>query len=435
MNQHMIDTQGLDQAGLDLLEAPALRYFLDYVRYATQADEQSETCPSSSGQWDLARRLLADLQDLGLEAQIDENGYVMGRLAASPGCEKAPTVGFIAHMDTALDLSDAGLRPRVQLYQGQRLSLDPEGLYGLDEETFPQLKELRGKHLVTTSGDTLLGADDKAGIAAIMGLLEQLQRRPELRHGAVAVCFTPDEEIGRGAWLFDVERFAADLAYTIDGGPLGELENETFNAASAQIHIQGRSVHPGTAKGQMVNAAMLAAAFISAMPEGESPADTEGREGFFHLSSLQGGVEEAQLHYIIRDFDKALFQRRKNQIESLVQHFNETLDSPRFSCQIEDQYYNMYEVIERYPALMDLARQAMEDCGIQPIVRPIRGGTDGCQLSFKGLPCPNLYTGGNNFHGRYEYLCIEDFLSLQDFLPRLLELYADQSRDELMAGN
>lgn len=416
------------------LDSPGLRYFLDYVRYPSQADESAQTCPSSPGQLVLAERLLSDLKVLGLEAEHDGQGYVYARLEANTTLasgEEPIKLGLIAHMDTACELGDDGVFPRISHYDGEAIQLDPQGEYYLGEATFPAMRKLRGKHLVHTSGNTLLGADDKAGVAAIMGLLRRLHDDPGIQHGPLSIAFTPDEEIGRGPKRFDLKKFDADLAYTIDGGELGELECESFNAAAAHIVFKGRSVHPGSAKDKMVNACLLARDFAALLPDAETPAHTEGYEGFFHLTDMEGGVEEACLNYIIRDFDRQAFEARKQKLKDLVAEMNQGLDEERVEIHIRDQYFNMREVVDRYPILLDKAREAMEMAGVQPIEHPIRGGTDGSQLSFMGLPCPNLFTGGDNFHGRYEYLVIESFNLLQECLKNLCVLYAQTGRKAL----
>lgn len=398
------------------LDSPGLRYFLDYVRYGTTSDENSESCPSTASQRKLAERLLADLKALGLRAEMDENGYVYGWLPASVSAKKGLTIGWIAHMDTSPELSGDGVCPRIQTYQGEPLALDAEGNYQLHESRFPNMAKLRGRHLVTTDGRTLLGADDKAGVAAIMGMLESYTSCPDLPHPALAVAFTPDEEIGRGAHRFDVSRFGADFAYTLDGGPLGELESECFNAAGAHIRFHGLSVHTGTAKNQMVNASLLARDFAMLFPDEETPQATEGREGFFHLCDMRGCVDEAELSYIIRDFEREGFEARKAKMEAAVTRFRERYGAEAVDFDMWEQYRNMGEILKDFPLPLDLARSAMRELGIEAIEQAIRGGTDGSQLSFKGLPCPNIFTGGENFHGRYEILCVESFNRLQDLL-------------------
>lgn len=413
------------------LDQPALRYFLDYVRYDTQADYASPTCPSTAGQMVLAKRLVQDLSELGIEADLDENGYVMATLEATQGLEEGLTLGLIAHMDTALDLTGANVNPQLCYYDGEALTLDTAGQYRMDETLFPNLKKLRGQHLICTDGQTLLGADNKAGLAAIMGLLHYYVTHPEVPRGRLRIAFTPDEEIGRGPHRFDVKKFGADLAYTIDGGELGELECESFNAARALLTFRGLSVHPGSAKDQMINAILLANEWLSALPKDEIPAKTEGYEGFFHVHKLEGGVEEVKVDCILRDFTREGLARRKHIVEEAVQAIRAQYGDWVVELDLKDEYANMKEVIDRYPVLMDFARQAMLAHDVTPIEHPIRGGTDGSQLSFMGLPCPNLFTGGDNFHGRYEYLCVESFKTLHEVLKTLCGLYAGKRKADL----
>lgn len=403
----------------------ALDYFLDYIRFDTRADENSATCPSTVGQMHLARRLKDDLEDLAIAAHVDENGYVMGFLPSNTQTEgKQLVLGLVAHMDTSPDMSGTDVKARIIEYQGGDIVLDEAGSYVMQAKTFPNLKKLIGKRLVVTDGSTLLGADNKAGVAAIMGLLARFKADPTLPHGPIAIAFTPDEEVGRGAHLFDVEKFGADVAYTIDGGEEGELEAENFNAAAATLYFQGRSVHPGSAKDQMVNASLLARDFASLLDDADTPQNSSGYEGFFHLTDMQGQVEEAKLSYIIRDFDEQGFNERKEQLLKLVDQMNADLGEERVRIEIKDQYRNMKEIVAEHPYLIELAKEAMEEVGVKPIIKPIRGGTDGSQLSFKGLPCPNIFTGGDNFHGRYEYLCVDSFEKLGEVLLRLCEKLA-----------
>lgn len=404
----------------------ALEYFLDYITYDTQSDEESESCPSTEKQLLLAERLKQDLEALGVSASLDENGYVMGFLPSNTTVsgQTQTVLGFVAHMDTSPDMSGANVKARIIEYQGGDIVLDEAGTIVMQAETFPQLQPLIGKRLVITDGSTLLGADDKAGVAAIMGLMARFAADPSLKHGPIAVAFTPDEEVGRGAHRFDVARFGADVAYTIDGAEEGELEAENFNAAAATLTFQGRSVHPGSAKDQMINASLLARDFATLLDDSDTPQNSEGYEGFFHLTDMQGQVEEARLSYIIRDFDEEAFAKRKVHLEQLVAEMNKRLGAERVRIEIRDQYRNMKEKIEPHPYLIRLAEEAMRDCGVEPIIKPIRGGTDGSQLSFMGLPCPNLFTGGGNYHGRYEYLCVESFELLGEVLIRLCEKFA-----------
>ncbi len=403
----------------------ALDYFLDYITYDTRSDEKSLTCPTTPGQMHLAKRLKDDLEALAIAAHIDENGYVMGFLPSNTVTDEAQTtLGFVAHMDTSPEMSGADVKARIITYEGGDIVLDDAGQYVMEAKTFPDLQKLIGKKLVVTDGSTLLGADNKAGVAAIMGLLAQFKANPQLPHGPIAVAFTPDEEVGRGAHLFDVKKFGADVAYTIDGGEEGELEAENFNAAAASLHFQGRSVHPGTAKDQMVNASLLARDFTKLLDDMDTPENSSGYEGFFHLTDMQGQVEEATLNYIIRDFDEDSFGKRKAHLLQLVKETNDRLGEERVRIEIKDQYRNMKEIVAEHPYLVELAKEAMEELGVKPIIKPIRGGTDGSQLSFMGLPCPNIFTGGANFHGRYEYLCIDSFEKLGEVLLLLCEKFS-----------
>lgn len=418
----------------------ALDYFLDYITYDTQSDENSETCPSTDKQLVLAKRLLKDLQDLGVEASLDENGYVMGKLPSNTKTATATTtkpksesttqltLGLIAHMDTSPAMNGANVKAKKIQYEGGPIQLDDAGQFVMEPETFPRLNELKNKTLIVTDGQSLLGADNKAGLAAIMGLLAQFQANPNLKHGPIAVAFTPDEEIGRGAHRFDVETFGADVGYTIDGGEEGELEAENFNASSAKIHFQGRSVHPGSAKNRMINAMLLARDFANQLDDLDTPQHSEGYEGFFHLEEMKGQVEEAELSYIIRDFDEDGLAQRKTKLEAIAAKMNALYDEPRVTLEIKDQYRNMKEIVAKHPYLIELAKTAMEEEGVTPLIKPIRGGTDGSQLSYKGLPCPNIYTGGENFHGRFEYLCVESFEKLGAVLIRLCHKFSELNK-------
>ncbi len=381
-----------------------LQRFTRYVQVDTQSNADSETCPSTPGQLTLARMLVDELQAIGMsEITLDENGYVMATLPANTD-KAVPTIGFLAHLDTATDFTGAGVNPQIiRRYDGQDIVLNADPRVVLSPNDFPELAKYAGHTLVTTDGKTLLGADNKAGIAIIMTAMARLIREPSIRRGKVRVAFTPDEEIGRGPHRFDVAAFGASCAYTVDGGPLGELEYESFNAAMAKITIRGKNVHPGTAKGKMVHASKIAMELHAKLPQGEAPEHTEGYEGFYHLISLQGGVEEAKLQYIIRDFDKEKFLARKAFIEGIVNELKQAYGEDRIGLEMKDQYYNMREKIEPVREIVDIAYDAMKSLGIEPVIKPIRGGTDGSQLSYMGLPTPNLFTGGENFHGRFEY--------------------------------
>ncbi len=409
-----------------------LSYFKDYIQYDTQSDPASESCPSNPKIRVLAERIVRDLQDLGIEAEADEHAYVYASL---PGNHPARyTIGLIAHTDTSPDLSGAGIKARRITYEGEPVLLNEEReAYKngdeepviLSEELFPQLAAEKGGDIIVTDGQTLLGADDKAGVAEIMGLLAHLQAHPEIPHGMLKICFTPDEEIGRGADLFDVERFAADFAYTVDGSSPGEIEWENFNAASARVVIKGRNVHPGSAKNKMINSLLYAAEFIRSMPADETPQCTEGYEGFYHLNAMQGDVEETVLDYIIRDFSADKFEARKAFMEKQVDALNEKAGQKICSAEIKDSYYNMKDKIRPHRFLIDYAKEATKEAGLEPVETAIRGGTDGARLSYMGLPCPNLFTGGQNYHGRYEYLSVKGMEKTVEMLLSLVQKFIE----------
>ena len=398
--------------------------FLRYVSVDTQSDENSESQPSSGKQLDLLRMLCAELNAMGVSATLDEFGYVMGTLPSNIDRE-VPKLGFIAHVDTSPDASGANVKPQVILdYDGSDVPLrGVEGLY-LKPDEFPELLDHKGETLITTDGTTLLGADDKAGVAEIMSAVEYLVEHPEIRHGDIKIGFTPDEEIGRGVVKFDVKKFGAKYAYTMDGGEIGELEYENFNAASAKITFKGLNVHPGAAKHKMLNSMRVALQFATMLPRWETPEHTEGYEGFYHLISMQGSVEQTTLSYIIRDHDRARFESRKREIEHLCRKINcEFPDCA--SCEIKDQYYNMREKIEPVMNIIEIAKQAMENAGVTPKVQPIRGGTDGAQLSFKNLPCPNIFAGGMNMHGRFEYVPIPSMEKAMNTIIEICKIVAE----------
>lgn len=400
--------------------------FLRYVKYDTQSNEESGTTPSTEGQLVFARALKEELEEIGLkEVSLDERGYLMATLESNlEEGKETPTIGFIAHMDTSPDMPGKDVKPQiVKNYDGGDIVLNKEENIILSPNDFPELKNYIGEEIITTDGTTLLGADDKAGIAEIITAMEYLLENPEIKHGKIRIAFTPDEEIGRGADFFDVKKFGADLAYTVDGGPIGELEYENFNAAAARISIKGESVHPGTAKGKMVNSILIANELISKLPADETPADTEGYEGFYHLVSIKGNVEETKLYYIIRDFDKINFIKRKTTLEEIVRELNEKYDKGRIQLKITDQYYNMKEIIEKNKEIVDIAYQAMEEIGITPIITPIRGGTDGARLSYMGLPTPNIFTGGHNYHGKYEFIPVSSMEKAMKMIVKISELY------------
>ena len=398
--------------------------FLEYVKFDTQSDELTNLTPSTPGQMVFAQHLKAELERLGLsEITLDDNGYLMATLPSNlPAGAEAPVVGFIAHLDTSPDMSGRHVAPRiVEHYPGGDIRLNDS--VTLSPADFPELDRYVGQNLVVTDGTTLLGADDKAGVAEIITAMEYLLAHPEVKHGKIRVAFNPDEEIGRGAHKFDVEAFGADFAYTMDGGELGELEYENFNAAMAKVTFKGRNVHPGYAKHKMVNSMRIANQFIIMLPRWETPEHTEGYEGFYHLVGMEGSVEETTLAYIIRDHDRDRFERRKKEFEHLVRKINHEFPGC-CSLEINDQYYNMREKIEPVMYIIDLACKAMEDVGVTPNVHPIRGGTDGAQLSFKGLPCPNIFAGGLNFHGRYEFVPVQSMEKATEVIVEIARLAA-----------
>lgn len=401
--------------------------FLKYVSFDTQSCETSDTCPSTQKQLRLAEYLRDELTALGLtEVELDEHGYLYATLPANTD-KPIPAIGFIAHMDTSPDACGKDVKPRiVENYDGKDIVLDAEAGIVTSVRKFPELKEHVGEDIIVTDGHTLLGADDKAGVAEIVQAMAWLIEHPEVKHGEIRVGFTPDEEIGRGADLFDVEKFGCEWAYTMDGGDRGELEFENFNAASAKIEIRGVSVHPGYAKDKMINAALVAADFITVMPENETPATTEGYEGFYHLTGLQGGVEAATVSYIIRDHDRRLFEERKQYIADIVSAMNQRYGEGTLTLTITDQYYNMREKVEPCIHVIDMAKQAMKEAGVEPRVQAIRGGTDGARLSFMGLPCPNIFAGGLNFHGPHEFLPVPNMEKAMQTIVNICRLTAER---------
>ena len=380
--------------------------FLDYVKHNTQSDPTSGVTPSSHIQYDFAQYLKGKVEAMGLEEiTLDDKGYLMATLPANTD-KPIPTIGFIAHLDTAPDMSGKDVKPRiVENYDGRDITLNAAEGIVLSPTEFPELLNYAGQDLIVTDGTTLLGADDKAGIAEILTAVEYLQKHPEIKHGKIRIAFNPDEEIGEGAHNFDVELFGCEFAYTMDGGAVGELEFENFNAAGATVTIQGRNVHPGTAKNKMVNSILIAAKLIEMLPEKETPAHTEGYEGFYHVVGVEGSVDKSTVSWIIRDFDRENFESRKRKMEEIVAEINREYPGCA-TLEMKDQYFNMREKIEPVMHVIEIAEKAMRDAGVTPRVQPIRGGTDGAQLSFKGLPCPNIFAGGENFHGRYEYVAI-----------------------------
>lgn len=397
--------------------------FLNYVSFDTQSSETSDTTPSTAKQMKLAQALKAECEDLGLtEISLDEHAYLMATLPANTAAE-IPTIGFIAHLDTSPDMSGENVRPRiVRRYDGQDILLNEKENIALSPKMFPELLHYIGEDLIVTDGTTLLGADDKAGIAEIMTAVQYLTEHPEIKHGKIRIAFNPDEEIGRGASKFDVEKFGCQWAYTMDGGEVGELEYENFNAAAAKITVKGLNVHPGYAKNKMVNAGLIAAQFAALLPPNERPEHTEGYEGFFHLTGMSGSVEEATLSYIVRDHDRNRFERRLKRLQDTADYFNQIYPPGTVRLEIKQQYRNMREIVEPHKHIVELAEKAIREAGVTPIVRPIRGGTDGAQLSFKGLPCPNLFAGGLNFHGRYEFVPIQSMEKAVEVIVKIIEL-------------
>ena len=399
--------------------------FIRYVKKETRSDEASATVPSTPSQTEFLKDLVEELVELGYQdVRLNpKNSFVTATIPATTAKE-VPVVGFIAHVDTA-DFEARNVQPQFhENYDGEAIVLDKEGKFVLSPKDFPNLKNYVGKTLITTDGTTLLGADDKAGVSEIVTAGAYLLAHPEIEHGKIRVAFGPDEEIGRGADLFDVEEFGCDFAYTMDGGPVGELEYESFNAAQAEITIQGKNVHPGTAKDTMVNALEIARQFQNALPEFEVPEHTSGREGFYHLMYANGVVEEAKLVYIIRDHDRRLFEAKKAYLQLVADQLNASLDSNRISIDMKDQYYNMAEIIEKDFRAVEVAQKAMENLSITPIIEPIRGGTDGSKISFMGLPTPNIFAGGENFHGRYEFVAVESMEKARDVIIEIAQLLA-----------
>ncbi len=397
--------------------------FLRYVSVDTQSNEESETQPSAAKEWDLLKMLRDELQTLGVEVTLDEYGYVMASIPSNIEAD-VPAVGFIAHVDTAPDASGADVKPQIiKNYDGG--AIDLKGVPGLQlkPEEFPEMLHFVGQTLITTDGTTLLGADDKAGVAEIMQAVEYMAEHPEFKHGPVKIGFTPDEEIGRGVVKFDVKRFGAQYAYTMDGGEIGELEFENFNAASAKVHIQGSNVHPGSAKGKMRNAIHIGEEFDALLPVDQRPEYTEGYEGFFHIISFKGTVEEADFAYIIRDHDRAKFEKKKEFIEKAAAFINGKYGAGTVTLTVKDQYYNMREQVEPHYHIIEKAVKAMEMAGVKPKIQPIRGGTDGANLSFKGLPCPNIFAGGLNFHGKMEFVPLESMEKAYEVILNIISLF------------
>ena len=399
--------------------------FISYVTIDTESDPKSDTTPSTAKQWDLANKLVEELKAIGMsDVSIDDNAYIMATLPSNVNHE-VPTIGFISHFDTSPDFTGANVKPQIiENYNGKDIVLNADEDIILSPDYFEDLLLYKGQTLITTDGTTLLGADDKAGICEIISAMEYLINHPEIKHGTIRVGFTPDEEIGRGAHKFDVKKFGADWAYTMDGSQVGELEYENFNAAGAVVKVKGKIVHPGYAKGKMVNSMYIATEFINSLPRMETPEHTEGYEGFFHLYSIHGEVEETVLEYIIRDHDRGHFEARKEVMVKLTNDINEQYEREVITTEIKDQYFNMKEKVEPVMHIVDIAEEAMKQLGIKPLIKAIRGGTDGSQLSYMGLPCPNIFAGGHNFHGRYEYVPVESIMKATEVICKIAELTA-----------
>ena len=399
--------------------------FTTYVKIDTQSNEDSTTTPTTEGQLELVNLLADELREIGMEdVEVDENGYLMATLPSNTD-KDVPTIGFLAHVDTATDFTGKNVNPQiVEKFDGNDIVLNQELNVVLSANEFPELPSYKGHTLITTDGTTLLGADNKAGIAEIMTAMNYLIQHPEIEHGRIRIAFTPDEEIGRGPHKFDVSRFDASYAYTVDGGPLGELQYESFNAAAAKVTFRGNSVHPGTAKNKMVNSGKLAAAFINKFPDQESPEHTEGYEGFYHLISVNGDVEQTKVYYIIRDHDREKFEARKATVEQFVNEMKSQYGETAIRLEMKDQYYNMREKIEPVKEIVEIAEQAMKNLKIEPIIEPVRGGTDGSQLSYMGLPTPNIFTGGENFHGKFEYISVDNMEKASHVIIEISKLFA-----------
>ena len=400
-----------------------LNRFISYVKIDTESDPKSTSTPSTLKQWDLANKLAEELKAIGMQdVNMDANAYIMATLPSNVP-HKVPAIGFVSHFDTSPDFTAANVKPQIiENYDGSAIVLNTKENIILSPNYFEDLLLYKGQTLITTDGTTLLGADDKAGVCEIVSAMEYLIQHPEIKHGPIKVGFTPDEEIGRGAHKFDVEKFGAEWAYTMDGSQIGELEYENFNAAAALIKVNGKIVHPGYAKGKMINSMYYASQFIEALPKNETPEQTEGYEGFYHLHSMEGKVEATELSYIVRDHDRTKFEARKQYLLDLVDSLNKEIGHMVYEIETKDQYYNMKEMVVPVMHIVDIAEAAMKELNIKPLIKPIRGGTDGSQLSFMGLPCPNIFAGGHNFHGRYEYVPLESILSAIKVICKIAEL-------------
>ena len=403
--------------------------FIKYVKIDTQSDPNNSNFPSTEKQWDLAKILVADLKAIGmLDVRLDDNCYIMATLPSNVDFE-VPTIGFISHIDTSPDYTGTNVKPQIhENYDGKDILLNAEENIVLSPDYFEDLLLYKGQTLITTDGTTLLGADDKAGITEIITAMEYLINHPEIKHGKIRIAFTPDEEVGKGAHLFDVDEFGAEWAYTMDGSQIGELEYENFNAAGAKVIVKGKIVHPGYAKGKMINSMLIANKFIASLPENEIPERTEAYQGFYHLHSVKGEVEKTELEYIIRDHDADLFQKRKNDFQQTADLINAKLGKNLITVDIKDQYYNMKEKIKPVLHIVDIAEEAMKELGIKPLIKAIRGGTDGSQLSYKGLPCPNIFAGGHNFHGPYEYVPVASMMKAVEVIVKIAEITAKKAK-------
>jgi tripeptide aminopeptidase len=403
--------------------------FVKYIKIDTQSDAENPAFPSTEKQWDLARILVEDLKEIGMQdVTLDDNCYIMATLPSNVDF-KVPVIGFVAHIDTSPDYTGTNVNPQFHPnYDGKDIVLNKEQNIVLSPSYFEDLLLYKGQTLITTDGTTLLGADDKAGVTEIVSAMEYLINHPEVKHGKIRICFTPDEEVGKGAHLFDVEKFGAEWAYTMDGSQVGELEYENFNAAGAKVIVNGKIVHPGYAKGKMINSMLIANEFISRLPKNEIPQETEGYEGFYHLCDMEGEVEKTNLEYIIRDHDLKLFEERKAVFQKIADDLNKELGSDLIEVTIKDQYFNMREKIEPVMHIVDIAEEAMKQLNIKPLIKAIRGGTDGSQLSYKGLPCPNIFAGGHNFHGRYEYVAAEAIQLATDVVVKIAEITAEKAK-------
>ena len=401
--------------------------FIKYVTIDTESDPENPAFPSTEKQWDLAKVLVEELNQIGLQdVDLDENCYVMATLPSNLDYE-VPTIGFVSHIDTSPDFTGKNVKPQIHHnYDGKEIVLNKDKNIVLSPDYFDDLLQYKGQTIITTDGTTLLGADDKAGITEIVSAMEYLINHPEIKHGKIRICFTPDEEVGKGAHLFDVKKFGAQWAYTMDGSQIGELEYENFNAAGAKVTITGKIVHPGYAKGKMINSMLIANDFIDALPANEVPEKTTDYEGFFHLHDMNGNVEKTVLQYIIRDHDLALFEKRKTLIQKIAVDFNKRLQQDLIAVEIKDQYFNMKEKVVPVMHIVDIAEEVMKDIGITPLIKPIRGGTDGSQLSYKGLPCPNIFAGGHNFHGRFEYVPVESMIKATAVIVGIAEKISEK---------